>query len=109
MFSLSGIHLTNTGYAVIATQFITTLNRTRGTFIPPVNINQVASSDPLVFGEMRSEIDASVNREGCSLRATPKAPSRASEPTAEPEKTALSDGPKSEGREHSELGVRKTE
>jgi hypothetical protein len=109
MFSLSGIHPTNTSYAVIAIQLITALNRTRGTSIPPVNINQVASSDPLVFGEMRSEIDASVNREDCSLCATPKAPSGASEPAAEPEKTALSDGPKGEGREHSELGVLKTE
>jgi hypothetical protein len=70
MFSLSGIHPTNTSYAVIAIQLITTLNRTRGTSIPPVSINQVASGDPLVFGEVRSEIDASVNREGCSLCAT---------------------------------------
>jgi hypothetical protein len=52
---------------------------------------------------------ASVNREGCGLCATPKVPSGASEPAAAPEKTALSGGPKSEGREHSELGVLKTE
>jgi hypothetical protein len=51
---------------------------------------------------------ASVNREGCSLCATRKAPSGASEPAAAPEKTALSDGPNIEEREHGELGVRKT-
>jgi GDSL-like Lipase/Acylhydrolase len=51
LFSLDGIHPTNTGYAVIANLFITTLNQSRGTSIPLVNINQVASSDPLVFEE----------------------------------------------------------
>ncbi len=51
LFSLDGVHPTDTGYAVIANQFITTLNRTRGTSIPLVNIDQVASGDPLVFGE----------------------------------------------------------
>lgn len=50
-FSLDGVHPTNTGYAVIANQFITTLNRARGTNIPLVNINQVASTDPLIFSE----------------------------------------------------------
>ena len=34
---------------MIANQFITTLNQTPGTSIPLVNINTVASSDPLVF------------------------------------------------------------
>jgi len=48
-FSLDGVHPTNTGYAVIANQFITTLNQQRGTNIPLVNINQVASTDPLIF------------------------------------------------------------
>src|SRR6202046_1960343 len=50
-FSLDGVHPTNTGYAVIANQFITTLNQQRGTNIPLVNINQVASTDPLIFSE----------------------------------------------------------
>jgi lysophospholipase L1-like esterase len=51
IFSLDGVHPTNTGYAVIANQFITTLNQQRGTSIPLVDINSVASSDPLVFGD----------------------------------------------------------
>jgi len=54
LFSLDGIHPTNTGYAVIANQFIATLNQARGTSIPLVDINQVASGDPLVFGDMVS-------------------------------------------------------
>lgn len=49
LFSLDGVHPTNTGYAVIANKFITTLNQTRGTSIPLVNINKVASTDPLIF------------------------------------------------------------
>ncbi|HUI52369.1 MAG TPA: SGNH/GDSL hydrolase family protein [Terriglobales bacterium] len=49
IFSLDGVHPTNTGYAVIANQFITTLNAARGTSIPLVDINKVAASDPLVF------------------------------------------------------------
>jgi len=49
LFSLDGVHPTNTGYAVIANRFITTLNQTRGTSIPLVNINTMASGDPLVF------------------------------------------------------------
>src|ERR1700735_166959 len=50
-FSLDGGHPTNTGYAVIANQFITTLNQQRGTNIPLVNINQAASTDTLIFSE----------------------------------------------------------
>jgi phospholipase/lecithinase/hemolysin len=50
-FSLDGVHPTNTGYAVIANQFITTLNQQRGTNIPLVNINQVAGTDPLIFSD----------------------------------------------------------
>jgi phospholipase/lecithinase/hemolysin len=50
-FSLDGVHPTNTGYTVIANQFITTLNQQRGTNIPLVNINQVASTDPLIFSD----------------------------------------------------------
>ncbi len=51
LFSLDGIHPTNIGYAVIANQFITTLNRSGRTSIPLVDINEVAGSDPLVFEE----------------------------------------------------------
>lgn len=54
LFSLDGIHPTNTGYAVIANEFIATLNQARGNSIPLVDLDQVASSDPLVFADVTS-------------------------------------------------------
>jgi hypothetical protein len=59
LFSLDGVHPTNTGYAVIANKFITTLNQTRGTSIPLVNINEVASTDPLIFAEAARAVSLS--------------------------------------------------
>ena len=47
LFSLDGIHPTNTGYAVVANKFIRTMNRSLGTGIPPVSVEQVFKSDPL--------------------------------------------------------------
>ncbi len=55
------------------------------------------------------EIDTSVNRQGCKLCSDLKnPPSGASESAADPLKTALSGGPKIEGREHGELSALKT-
>jgi lysophospholipase L1-like esterase len=59
LFSLDGVHPTNTGYAVIANKFITTLNQTRGTSIPLVNVNEVASTDPLIFAEAARAVSLS--------------------------------------------------
>jgi hypothetical protein len=47
LFSLDGVHPTNVGYAIIANQFIQTMNQTLGTNIPPVSLAQVATTDPL--------------------------------------------------------------
>lgn len=47
LFSLDGIHPTNTGYALIANQYIATLNAALKTNITPVDVNSIASSDPL--------------------------------------------------------------
>lgn len=47
LFSLDGIHPTNTGYALIANQYIATINAALKTNIPPVDVTAVASSDPL--------------------------------------------------------------
>ncbi len=47
LFSLDGIHPTNTGYALIANQYIAAINGTLKTSITPVDISSVASSDPL--------------------------------------------------------------
>ncbi len=49
VFSLDGIHPTNTGYAVVANEFIKTMNRTVDADIPPVSVAQVAKTDPLIL------------------------------------------------------------
>lgn len=47
LFSLDGIHPTNTGYALIANQYIATMNAALKTNITPVDVSSIASSDPL--------------------------------------------------------------
>ena len=47
VFSLDGIHPTNTGYAVIANKFIDTMNASIHTNIPDVNLVPIAAADPL--------------------------------------------------------------
>ena len=47
VFSLDGIHPTNTGYAVIANAFIDAMNAGIKTSIPDVNLIPVAAADPL--------------------------------------------------------------
>jgi len=49
LFSLDGVHPTNTGYAVIANEFIKALNSQRAAGIPPVNVRKVQKDDPLVL------------------------------------------------------------
>jgi phospholipase/lecithinase/hemolysin len=49
IFSLDGVHPTNTGYAVIANEFIKALNSQAAAGIPPVNVRQVQKNDPLVL------------------------------------------------------------
>jgi len=49
LFSLDGIHPTNTGYAIIANEFIKTINRSLNTDILPVSVEQVSQTDPLIF------------------------------------------------------------
>jgi hypothetical protein len=44
LFSLDGVHPTNIGYAVIANEFIKTMNRRLNTQIPPVSLEQVAAA-----------------------------------------------------------------
>jgi lysophospholipase L1-like esterase len=51
LFSLDGIHPTDTGYAVIANEFIQTMNRSFSAGIPPVSVEQVSKTDPLIFSE----------------------------------------------------------
>ena len=47
VFSLDGIHPTNTGYAVIANKFIDTLNSALGKTFPDVDLGPIAAADPL--------------------------------------------------------------
>jgi hypothetical protein len=47
MFSLDGIHPTNTGYATLANKFIDTMNASIGTAIPDANLTAIAATDPL--------------------------------------------------------------
>jgi hypothetical protein len=49
IFSLDGIHPTFTGHAIIANEFIHALNTQFAAGIPPLSIEQVADSDPLVL------------------------------------------------------------
>jgi lysophospholipase L1-like esterase len=47
VFSLDGIHPTNTGYAVVANTFIDTMNASIGTKIPDVDLGPITAADPL--------------------------------------------------------------
>jgi lysophospholipase L1-like esterase len=48
LFSLDGLHPTNTGYAIMANRFIQTINAALKTNIPLANVPLIASSDPLL-------------------------------------------------------------
>ena len=60
LFGLDGLHPTNTGYALIANQFIDTMNISLKTAIPDVDVSTVAAADPL-FGPNIKPIGASVS------------------------------------------------
>ncbi|GGA71311.1 hypothetical protein GCM10011507_23710 [Edaphobacter acidisoli] len=47
LFSLDGIHPTNTGYAVVANAFIDAMNSSMHTTIPDVSLSTVSPTDPL--------------------------------------------------------------
>jgi lysophospholipase L1-like esterase len=49
LFSLDGIHPTNTGYGLFANEFIQALNTNFAAGIPPVVLEQVSQADPLVL------------------------------------------------------------
>ena len=49
LFSLDAVHPTNTGYAIIANEFIHALNTQAAAGIPPVNVRKVQRNDPLVL------------------------------------------------------------
>lgn len=49
LFSLDGVHPTNTGYALIAKEFIMALNTEFAAGIPPVSLERILQTDPLVL------------------------------------------------------------
>jgi len=49
IFSLDAVHPTNTGYAILANAFIDRMNCELHTNISPVNIEEIAASDPLIL------------------------------------------------------------
>jgi lysophospholipase L1-like esterase len=49
LFSLDGIHPTNTGYAILANETIKTMNKRFNMQVPPVSVDQVAKTDPLIL------------------------------------------------------------
>jgi GDSL-like Lipase/Acylhydrolase len=48
LFSLDGLHPTNTGYGIMANRFLETMNASFKTNIPLADISETAASDPLV-------------------------------------------------------------
>jgi lysophospholipase L1-like esterase len=71
LFSLDGVHPTNTGYAVIANEFIKTMNRELDTNVPPISIDQVAKNDPLVFASVKAHGQGHVDaKTATSMKAT---------------------------------------
>jgi hypothetical protein len=61
LFSLDGVHPTNTGYAVIANTFIGKLNSPLGAAVPPISVDLVASTDPLVPANFGAEAGGHVD------------------------------------------------
>jgi hypothetical protein len=59
LFGLDGIHPTNTGYALIANEYIAAINAGMNANIAPVDVSSIASSDPL-FGPNIKPIGAVV-------------------------------------------------
>jgi hypothetical protein len=50
IFSLDGIHPSNTGAALTANHFIKTMNRRAAAHVPPLSVVPIARQDPLLFG-----------------------------------------------------------
>jgi hypothetical protein len=49
LFSLDGLHPSNTGYAIFANEFIRQINESFGTHIRFANVREIAERDPLVL------------------------------------------------------------
>jgi hypothetical protein len=71
LYSLDGIHPTNTGHAVIGNEFIRAINEHFQLLreIEAINLEAVAASDPLVFGPMPGPLSLGITElvEGLDL------------------------------------------
>lgn len=59
IFSLDGIHLTNTGDAIVANAFIDKMNEFYGLKIPKVDLAKIIATDPLVPKDADAELSES--------------------------------------------------
>jgi phospholipase/lecithinase/hemolysin len=62
LFSLDGVHPTNTGYAIIANEFIKTMNSSISAGIPPISVEQVSKTDPLISADKQTKKMAHVSK-----------------------------------------------
>jgi hypothetical protein len=62
LYSLDGVHPTNTGYALIANQYITATNNAFGLSVPLVDVSAVAAKDPYFPPNIKS---ATASMRGC--------------------------------------------
>jgi len=69
IFSLDGVHPTNTGYAIIANAFIKELNRGFAAGIPPVSVEQIQKVDPLVLSGAEAPASALGHVSANTMRA----------------------------------------
>jgi len=56
LFSLDGLHLTETGYAIYANQFIRKINEALGSDLPEIELAQVFARDPLASRNFSDEV-----------------------------------------------------
>lgn len=56
LFSLDGLHLTETGYALYANQFIRKINETLGCGVPEIDVAAVHARDPLARRNFSEEV-----------------------------------------------------
>lgn len=84
LFALDGIHPTNTGYALIANQYIAAINASLKTSITAVDVGSVASSDPY-FGP-------NIKPTGAAVHHITPAAGHATDDLFKPRKAGLNSG-----------------
>jgi phospholipase/lecithinase/hemolysin len=70
LFSLDGVHPTNTGYALLANQFILATNAAFGLAVPSVDVAMVAANDPYFGPNIKLSVGASPHISTAAARQT---------------------------------------